>query len=66
VDNGDRLLSLSDRILLTDWLLHAWAETKPKTLSDQMLPARLVMPRPLGITLRGNRAQVIEIAHQYR
>lgn len=66
MNNGDRLLSLSDRMLLTEWILQALAGTEPKALNDQTLRARLVMPTGRGITLRGYRAHVSDIVYRYR
>ena len=66
MDSGDRILSLNDRMLLTDWILQALAGTEPKVLSDAILHARLVMPTGRGITLRGYRVHVSDIVYRYR
>lgn len=66
MDSVDRVLSLNDRILLTEWILLALAGTDPKAQRDQMLRARLVMPSGRGITLRGYRAHVSDIVYRYR
>ena len=66
VEFANRILSLNDRMLLTEWTLLAMSERDSQAPRVPLLRSRLMMPSGRGIDLLGYREHVREIVHRHR
>lgn len=65
-EHTNRILSLSERMLITEWTLLALSERDAQAPTVPLLRSRLMMPSGRGVDMLGYREHVREVLQRYR